>query len=390
LGPARLRNRIIKAATFEGMSPRGQVTDALIDFHRTMAAGGVGMTTVAYCAVSPEGRGAPNEIVLRPELVPDLRRLADAVHAEGALISAQLGHAGPVGNSRVTRSKALSASTGFSPLGTRHYEMSTADIDRVIGDFAGGAKVLADAGFDAVEIHMGHHYLINSFMSPKFNRRTDEWGGTAENRARFPREVARAVREAVGSSVAVIGKFEMVDGVKKGLDVDASLPIARLLESDGTLHALELTGGGSLANPMYLFRGDVPRKEFAATLPPVLRPVFTLVGRRFMPEYPYEEGYFLGEAGRFRVALDMPLVLLGGVSKRETIDRALAAGFDFVAMGRALLREPDLVNRMRDGEAAESACIHCNKCMPTIYRGTHCVLVEPENRPGLRVLSQTG
>jgi 2,4-dienoyl-CoA reductase-like NADH-dependent reductase (Old Yellow Enzyme family) len=122
----------------------------------------------------------------------------------------------------------------------------------------------------------------------------------------------------------------------------------------------------------------------------VLRPVFTLVGRRFMPEYPYEEGYFLGEAGRFRAALDMPLVLLGGVSKRETIDRALAAGFDFVAMGRALLREPDLVNRMRDGEAAESACIHCNKCMPTIYRGTHCVLVEPENRPGLRVLSQTG
>jgi 2,4-dienoyl-CoA reductase-like NADH-dependent reductase (Old Yellow Enzyme family) len=382
-----LRNRIIKAATFEGMSPRGQVADALIDFHRTVAAGGVAMTTVAYCAVSPEGRGAPNEIVLKPELVGDLRRLADAVHAEKALISAQLGHAGPVGNSRVTHSKALSASSGFSPLGTRHHEMSVADIDRVIGDFASGAKVLADAGFDAVEIHMGHHYLINAFMSPRFNRRTDEWGGSIVNRARFPRAVARAVREAVGTSVAVIGKFEMVDGVPKGLGVDESLPIARLLESDGALDALELTGGGSLANPMYLFRGDVPRKEFAATLPALLRPVFKLVGRRFMPEYPYEEAYFFDDAMRFRTALDLPLVLLGGVSRLDTVERALGAGFDFVAMGRALLREPDLVNRMREGQATESACIHCNKCMPTIYRGTHCVLVEELERPGVRLLT---
>jgi 2,4-dienoyl-CoA reductase-like NADH-dependent reductase (Old Yellow Enzyme family) len=388
LGPAQLRNRIIKAATFEGMSPRGQVTDALVDFHRTAAAGGVGMTTVAYCAVSPEGRGAPNEIVLRSELEPDLRRLADAVHAEGALISAQLGHAGPVGNSRVTKSKALSASTGFSPLGTRHHEMTVADIERVIGDFANGARVLADAGFDAVEIHMGHHYLINAFMSPRFNRRTDDWGGSVVNRARFPRAVAKAVREAVDSTVAVIGKFEMVDGVPKGLQVDDSLPIARLLESDGFLDALELTGGGSLANPMYLFRGDVPRKEFAATLPPILRPAFKVVGRKFMPEYPYEEAYFLDDASRYRAALDLPLILLGGISRLDTIERAMEAGFQFVAMGRALLREPDLVNRMRDGQATDSACIHCNKCMPTIYRGTHCVLVEPADRPGVRLLSQ--
>ncbi|HVT22928.1 MAG TPA: NADH:flavin oxidoreductase [Mycobacteriales bacterium] len=387
LGPLTLRNRILKAATFEGMSYQGKVSDALIDFHRATAAGGVGMTTVAYCAVSPGGRGAPHELVPRPELLPDLRRLVEAVHAEGAAVSAQIGHAGPIGNARVTGSKAQAASSGFSPLGTRYHAMSEADIERTIADFANAAALLAEAGFDAVEIHMGHHYLINSFMSPRFNKRSDAWGGDTTRRAQFPREVAKAVRTAVGTSVAVVAKFEMEDGVPRGLTVADSLPIAQVLESDGNLDALELTGGGSLANPMYLFRGDVPRKEFAATLPAVLRPAFALVGRRFMPEYPFSEGYFLPEARQFRAALSMPIVLLGGITKLETIEQALGEGFDFVAMGRALLREPDLVNRMREGGARESICIHCNKCMPTIYRGTHCVLVDPEERPGLRVVT---
>ncbi|MGN6474886.1 MAG: NADH:flavin oxidoreductase [Mycobacteriales bacterium] len=388
LGPLTLRNRILKAATFEGMSYQGKVSDALVDFHRATAAGGVGMTTVAYCAVSPGGRGAPHELVPRPELVPDLRKLVDAVHAEGAAINAQIGHAGPIGNARVTGSKALAASNGFSPLGTRYHAMTVTDIEHTIADFANAAALLAEAGFDAVEIHMGHHYLINAFMSPRFNKRSDDWGGDTERRARFPREIAKAVRAAVGSKVAVLAKFEMEDGVPHGLTVADSLPIAKLLESDGALDALELTGGGSLANPMYLFRGDVPRKEFAATLPAVLRPAFRLVGKRFMPEYPFTEAYFLPEARQFRAALSMPLVLLGGITRIETVQQALDEGFEFVAMGRALLREPDLVNRMQAGAAKESVCIHCNKCMPTIYRGTHCVLVEPQDRPGLRVLSQ--
>src|SRR4051812_48288001 len=196
LGPRTLRNRVIKAATFEGMSRRGLVTDALIDFHRAAAAGGVGMTTLAYCAVTPDGRGAPNEIVLREEALPGLTRLAEAVHAEGAAVSAQIGHAGPVGNSRVTHAKALSAYNGFSPLGTRYHAMTAADIKRVTGDFADGAEVLARAGFDAVELHMGHHYLLNSFLSPKFNRRRDDYGGSVGNRVRFLREVAAAVRAA--------------------------------------------------------------------------------------------------------------------------------------------------------------------------------------------------
>jgi 2,4-dienoyl-CoA reductase-like NADH-dependent reductase (Old Yellow Enzyme family) len=386
LGPVRLRNRIVKAATFEGMSPRGQVSDALIDFHCAFAAGGAAMTTVAYCAVSMEGRGAPNEIVLRPQSLDGLTRLAAAVHAEGAAVSAQIGHAGPVGNSRVTKQKALSASNGWSPLGTRYRACSDDDIRRITQDFAAGALVLAEAGFDAVELHMGHHYLVNSFMSPRYNTRDDAWGGSVEARARFPRQVAEAVREAVGTRIAVTAKFEMVDAVPRGLEIEQSIEIARLLESDGHLDALQLTAGGSLGNPMFLFRGDVPRKEFAKTLPLALRPAFRLVGKRFMPEYPFEESYFRPMALQFREALSMPLIALGGLNQLSSMEQALDDGFAFVALGRALLREPDLVSRLSSGVQSESACIHCNKCMPTIYSGTHCVLVSPELRPGTRLM----
>ena len=385
LGPLTLRNRIIKAATFEGMSHKGLVGDKLIDFHRSFAAGGVAMTTLAYCAVSREGQGAPHEIVLRPEALPGLRKLAEAVHAEGAAASAQIGHAGPVGSPRVTGTKALAASSGFSPLGTRYHEMTEADIARVTADFASGARVLADAGFDAIEIHLAHHYLLNAFLSPRFNKRKDKWGGDIEGRSRFPRQVVRAVRDAVGDKVAVTAKFPMVDGVPRGLWLDESVAAARLLESDGALDALQLTGGGSLANPMYLFRGEVPREEFAATLPQPVRLGYRIIGRRFMPEYPFEEAYFLSYARQFRDALTMPLILLGGINKLETIEAALAEGFPFVAMGRALLREPDLPTRMQAGKAADSLCVHCNKCMPTIYSGTHCVLVPEIERPGVRV-----
>ena len=194
------------------------------------------------------------------------------------------------------------------------------------------------------------------------------------------------MREAVGDRLAVTAKFEMDDGVPGGLRIGENIELARLLEADGTVDALQLTGGGSLANPMFLFRGDVPRKEFAATLPPALRAGFRLVGPRFLREYPFEEAYFKPLAAQFRDALAMPLILLGDINRLDTMTEAIADGFAFVALGRALLREPDLVAKLGRGESRESLCIHCNKCMPTIYRGTHCVLVPPADRPGLRIL----
>ncbi len=379
LGPLTLRNRILKAATFEGMTREHVVSDRLVDFHRTIAAGGVALTTVAYCAVSPEGCGTPNEIILSRDAVPGLQRLADAVHAEGAAVSAQIGHAGAV--AAATGHQGLSPSVIFSPLAMRRTRAVTSgDIARITKDFADAARIVADGGFDAVEIHLGHGYLPSEFLSPKLNKRTDEWGGSLENRARFPRQVVQAVRDAVGDRVAVLAKLNMADGVPGGLWLDESVEVARLLEADGCLDAIELTGGSSLQNPMYLFRGEAPVREMAVAMPKVIRPAFRLLGGRFLPSYPYEEAYFLPYARQFRAAVDLPLVLLGGISNRDTVDRAMAEGFEFVAMGRALLREPDLVAKLASGASVESLCVHCNKCMPTIYRGTHCVLVPEDQR----------
>jgi 2,4-dienoyl-CoA reductase-like NADH-dependent reductase (Old Yellow Enzyme family) len=377
LGPVTLRNRIIKAATFEGRTPKRVVTDDLVEFHRRFAAGGVGMTTVAYCAVTRAGSTDGHQLTLdNPEIAPGLRRLTDAIHAEGAAAAAQIGHAGPVANPAGTKSPSLSPSRVFSPLGMRRTQAVTSDdIERITEQYRAGAGVLVEGGFDAVEIHLGHNYLLSAFLSPKLNRRTDEWGGSLENRARFPRQVVRAVRDAVGDRAAVTAKLNMADGVAGGLWLDESIEVARMLEADGGLDAITLTGGSSFENPMFLFRGEAPIQEMAATFPGALRPGFKLLAGRFFKEYPFEEAYFLPYARQFRAALSMPLVLLGGIDRLDTIQRALDDGFAFVQMARALLREPDLVHRMEHEPGYEALCIHCNKCMPTIYRGTRCVLV---------------
>jgi 2,4-dienoyl-CoA reductase-like NADH-dependent reductase (Old Yellow Enzyme family) len=331
---------------------------------------------VAYCAVSAEGSTDGRTIVLAPGAVPGLQQLTDVIHENGALASAQLGHAGPVANPMATKHPALAPTRFFSPLAMRFTRAVTDDdIARITKEFADGAKVAVEGGFDALEVHLGHNYLLSAFLSPKLNTRADSWGGSVENRARFPRQVLRAVRDAVGGSVAVTAKLNMADGVPGGLWLDESIPIAQMLESDGMLDAIELTGGSSLANPMYLFRGEAPIAEMAQTMPPATRLAFKMVAPRLMPSYPFEEAFFLPYARQFQRALSTPLILLGGITELATVEMALAEGFAFVAMARALLREPDLPNRMRAGTSTTSLCIHCNKCMPTIYSGTRCVLV---------------
>lgn len=376
LGPLTLRNRVIKAATFEARTPDALVTDDLIEYHRLPAAGGVAMTTVAYCAVSPGGRTGGNQIWMRPHAVPGLRRLTEAIHAEGAAISAQIGHAGPVADARSNQATALAPVRFFNPIAMRFAQKATReDIDDVLAAHAHAARLAVDAGFDAVEIHLGHNYLASAFLSPLLNRRDDEFGGSLQNRAKVARGLVMAVRRAVRQQVAVTAKLNMTDGIRGGITVDEALTTARWLQDDGGLDAIELTAGSSLVNPMYLFRGDAPVKEFAAAFKPPLRWVIRMTGHRFFREYPYRDAYLLREARLFRAELTIPLILLGGITNRTTMDLAMAEGFEFVAMARALLAEPDLVNRIAaEGSQVRSACTHCNQCMATIYRRTHCVV----------------
>lgn len=378
LGPLTLKNRFIKAATFEGVMARGRVSDALIDFHAGVARGGAAMTTVAYLAISPGGRVHRDTIVLGADSVPGLRRLTEVVHAEGALACAQIGHAGLVANTLSNRAPSLAPSGRFSAPAMGRVKAATAtQLDGVVDEFGAAARHAVEAGFDAIEIHMGHGYLISSFFSPNLNHRTDAFGGDMTRRAELARRVAQRVRTTVGESVAVTAKFNMDDGVRGGFWLIDSLATARLLQADGHLDALQLTGGSSLLNPMYYFRGPVPMAEFIASQPAPVGLGLRVIGRRLFREYPFEEAFFLPLARQFREALDMPLILLGGINERDTVDGALAGGFEFVAMARALLRDPALVNRFRDATATAGLCVHCMKCMPTVYSGTRCVIRTP-------------
>ena len=399
LGPLTLRNRVIKAATFEGVMPRGQVTPELIDFHVRVARGGAALSTVAYCAVSKGGRVSRDTMVMTPNMVGDLTRLTAAVQAEGAKISAQLGlarrvrrldptielwylnvfwSAGLVAQAHNRRNPSLAPSTRFSAPATGVIRAATReDLDQVVSDFTAATTVAIEAGFDAVEVHIGHNYLLSSFLSPNLNHRRDEFGGSIENRARFPRRVLEAVRKVADGRIAVIAKLNMADGVERGLWLSESLQFAKLFESDGTLDAIQLTGGSSLLNGMYYFRGDVPLREFAEAQGPLIGLGVRAYGRRIFPKLPFEEAFFLPFARQFRRELDIPLILLGGINELSTINSAVAdEGFEFVAMARALLREPDLVNRFERNHQSAGICVHCNKCMPTIYTGTRCVLVD--------------
>ncbi len=379
LGNLTLRNRIIKAATFEGVMPKGAVSDELIEFHRKVAAGGVGMTTVAYCATSMSGRVHRDTMVMSEKNIPRLTALTEAVHAEGAAVQAQIGHAGYVANQLSNGVKTLGPSTRFAPPAMGIVKGATLEqIDEIKADYVNAARIARDSGFDSVEVHMGHNYFVSSFFSPNLNKRKDSYGGSIENRARLAREILEAIRDEVGTDIALTGKLNMVDGVPKGLWINESLQIAKLLQEDGHLDALQLTGGSSLKNGMYFFRGPVPMQEFMDAQPKFVALGLKVYGPKIFPTYPFEEAFFLGEARQFRDKLTMPLILLGGINKVETIHHAMDEGFEFVAMGRALLREPDLINKFTDGRRDESLCIHCNKCMPTIYSGTRCVITNPE------------
>ncbi|HYB99462.1 MAG TPA: NADH:flavin oxidoreductase [Candidatus Limnocylindrales bacterium] len=381
LGPRTLRNRIIKTATYEGMTPGGLPSPALIEHHRELARGGVGMTTVAYCAVSPHGRTFPEQMYMREEAVPLLARLVEAVHEHGAAASLQLGHCGFFSrNTELPRRTSLGPSPMLNQYGLLSgvpfsRAMTRADIDSTAREFADAAERAVRAGFDAVELHFGHGYLLSQFLSPATNHRRDEYGGSLAGRLRFPLLVLERVRERVGDRCAVIAKTNLRDGFRGGLEIDEAVEICAAL-AQGGIDAIELTGGFTSRTPFYLFRGKAPLAEMIqAEKSRMQRLALRLFGRKVVREYPFEEMYFLDMARRVRAAVNVPLVLLGGIVSAANLEKAMADGFDFVAMGRALIADPDLIARIEAGTAERSRCVACNKCVAESDRGgVRCVL----------------
>lgn len=379
-GPLTLRNRTIRSAAFESMCPGNAPSKQLLDYHRSVAEGGIGMTTVAYAAVCRSGLSFERQLWMRPQIVPDLRKLTDAIHAAGAAASIQLGHCGNMSHKRICGCVPVGASTGFnlySPTFVRG--LRAGELPAMARAYGNAVRLARESGFDAVEIHAGHGYLISQFLSPYTNRRKDEYGGSLPNRMRFMDMVMSEVMSAAGQDMAVFVKMNMRDGFRGGMEIDESLQVAERLSQSGA-HALVLSGGFVSKVPMYVMRGEMPIRTMTHYMDCWwLKYGVRLAGRYMIPTVPFKEAYFLEDALKFRQRIKMPLVYVGGLVSRNKIDEVLDKGFEAVQMARALIHEPDFVNRMLHEGQTRCDCRHSNYCIARMYSldmACHCSLDE--------------
>ncbi|MBQ1623269.1 MAG: NADH:flavin oxidoreductase [Bacteroidales bacterium] len=371
IGPVTLRNRVIRSAAFENMAYGNSPSQDLYDYHVAVARGGVGMTTLAYASVNRSGLSFDGQLWMRPEIVPGLKRITDAVHAAGAKCSIQLGHCGNMTHRATCGCMPVGASSGFnlySPTFVRG--LKVAEIDELVEDFGRAVNLAREAGFDCVEIHAGHGYLISQFLSPYTNHRRDEYGGSLDNRMRLMRRVITRVLEAAGDDLGVVVKMNMHDGFRRGMQEAECLEVARELERLG-VHAIVLSAGFVSKAPMEVMRGAMPLKSMAHYMDPWkfwwLRALVRVFGRVMIPTVPYKEGYFLEDALKFRAAVKLPLIYVGGMVSRQKMEEVLAAGFQGLQMARALVRDTDFVNKLHTGEIVRSECGHSNYCIGRMY-----------------------
>lgn len=370
IGPVTLRNRTIRSAAFENMAYGNKPSQDLFNYHTAVAKGGIGMTTVAYASVSRSGLSFDGQLWLRDEIVPDLKKLTDAIHAEGAKASIQIGHCGNMTHKRTCGQKPLSPSGRFnlySPTFTR--KITKAEIYDIADDFGKAVDLCRRAGFDCIEVHAGHGYFISQFLSPYTNHRKDEFGGSLENRMRFMKLVVSKVMEEAKDDMAVVVKTNMYDGFKSGLQVDDCITVAKEIEKLG-VHALVLTAGFVSRAPMAVMHGSMPVKTMAHYMSPSfwwLKLGLHIGGRIVIPAVPYKDAYFLETARKFRAALKLPLIYVGGMVDKKDMEEVLNSGFIAFQMARALINDTGFVNKLKSGETERSGCGHSNYCIARMY-----------------------
>ena len=370
IGPLTLRNRTIRSAAFESMCPGHEPSQMLYDYHTSVARGGVGMTTVAYAAVEESGLSFDRQLVMRPEIIPGLRRLTEGIHKEGAAAGIQLGHCGNMSHKEICGCIPVGSSTGFnlySPTLVRGLRRD--ELPALAKNFGRAVNLAREAGFDSVEIHCGHGYLIDQFLNTYFNRRRDEYGGSLENRMRFMTLCMEEVMKAAGNDMAVVVKMNMRDGLKRpGTTIEESIEIAKRLQQLGT-HAIVLSGGLVSATPMYVMRGEMPIHTMTHYMDKAwLKYGVRACGKMMVPTVPYQEAFFLEDALRFRQAMpDMKFIYVGGLVAGDKINEVLSHGFEAVQMARSLLNEPDFVNRLKEDPHHRCGCRHSNYCIARMY-----------------------
>lgn len=337
IGSLSIPNRLIRSATAERMSDDdGTPLAALTDCYRKLAAGGVGLIISGHLFVHPTGKAHPEMTGAHTDaMIPGLKALADAVHKEGGLLAAQINHGGM--NASAWHDTIAPSSIQLELMASPAREMSSAEIEELIRAFGLAANRVKQAGFDAVQIHAAHGYLISQFLSPVTNLRKDHWGGDFDRRMNFLREVTKNVRQNVGGDYPVMIKLGMEDGLEGGLAAIDGANIASALENMG-IDAVEISSG--IGAP----RKSASRKGIRNDM---------------------EEAYFLPLAKMVRKTTRLPIALVGGIRSRRVMDSLLDSGdVDFVSLCRPLIREPDLPNRLKAGTTEQSACISANNCWP--------------------------
>ncbi len=353
-----LANRFVRSATWEGMAGNdGAVTPKLTRTMTDLANGGVGLIISGHAYVSPEGQAGPWQLGLyKDDLISGLKAMTDAVHDAGGKIVAQLAHAGHYAMSALTGQPPWVASEidGFSS--DPCHELTQDDIQTLIAAFARAAERAQAAGFDGVQMHSGHGYLLSQFLSPAFNRRNDYYGGPIENRTRIHLEILAAIRKAVGSKFPVLIKLNSEDCIENGLTVEDSLAAAKLL-ADAGMDAIELSGGTVASGKLSPSRTGIHREE--------------------------KEAYFEEAAAAFKKHIHVPLILVGGIRSLSVAKHLISNGIaDYISMSRPLIREPDLINRWRSGDTRPARCKSDNLCFgPALEgKGILCVVEEMEKK----------
>ena len=354
-----LRNRLVRSATWEGMcDDNGHPSQQLIDCYGALARGGIGLIISGYAYVRQDGKQLPRKMGMHnEEVAAACQQLAAVVHDAGGKIAVQLVHAGGQANSKAAGCQPLAPSA----IKAKQYpelprELTTADIADITDAFAQSARRVREAGFDAVQLHGAHGYLINQFLSPHTNQRTDQYGGNIENRTRFLMEVYDKVRQTVGDKFPVMIKLSGCDNLPDGLSAEDAIYAATQLSQAG-IDAIEVSSGTSAS-------GDDT-------------PIRTGIN------YPEKEAYNLALSRNIKRAVTCPVISVGGFRSYAIAQESVQNGdTDYVAICRPLIREPALANRWQSGDHATAKCISCNACFtPGLKgKGIYCVVANKQEQ----------
>ncbi len=364
IGNMELKNRFVRSATVECLcSDDGRVTEAYLKVCERLAKGGVALILPGSYSVNQLARAHPRSITAdTDEVIGDLRKVADRVHPYGTKIVAQLNHRGRHANRDLTGSRPVAPSpVRVKPGLFKPRPMTTDEIERTITDFSDAAYRVREAGFDGVQIHAAHGYLINQFLSSYTNRRKDEWGGSLENRMRFLVETYRSIRTRVGADFPILVKINAEDCVEDGVTLDESISFCKTLDELG-IAGIEVSGG--IADKgLVTVRGDVPGDLVRRNRGFVQRLLVRLMENSMREAARFEEAYFLPHAAAIKKHVKAPVIAVGGLRTPAVMEEAIRTGqADFVSLCRPFIRQPNLVNRMERGEADPISCTNCNRC----------------------------